>query len=249
MRMYSGYASHTGNTREINQDAVFLDYVEKKGQYFALGAVCDGIGGMERGELASAMIIGEVRKWFKEVNTWLDINTTNPAVLFAHLKDAAEIWNEKICDFKNQEDIRMGTTMSLLLILRDTYYIVHVGDSRIYRYHEDGMEQLTMDACVARATSGGRFKNYLDNFMGKSRELWFQSLEGKVRPGDMFLFCTDGLYHYLTTQDLENVYQENRKKQELCDSCERLANTMISRGETDNISLGIFHFVEKRSWF
>lgn len=249
MRMYSGYASHTGNSREINQDAVFLDCIEKKGQYFALGAVCDGIGGMERGELASSMIVGEIREWFTKVSAWMDISTTNPAVLFAHLKDAAEIWNEKLCDFRDREDIRLGTTMSLLMILRDHYYMIHVGDSRIYHYDPDGLSQLSMDACVARSTGNGRFKNYLDNFMGKSRELWFQSLEGRVKAGDLFLLCTDGLYHYLTSNDLYEIYQENHKKQLLCDSCVRLAETMITRGERDNISLGIMLFEEKKSWF
>ena len=99
----------------------------------------------EQGELASALIIGEIREWFQEVTAWLDISTVNPAVLFAHLKDGAENWNEKLREFCQREDIRTGTTMSLLLIIREHYYIIHVGDSRIYRYH-DGLEQLTMDA-------------------------------------------------------------------------------------------------------
>lgn len=247
MRMYCGHASHTGNTRKNNQDAVFLQCVEQRGEYFALGAVCDGIGGMEQGELASALIIGEIREWFQSVTAWLDISTVNPAVLFAHLKDGAEIWNEKLRYYCRQEDIRMGTTMSLLLIIRDHFYIIHVGDSRIYRYH-DGLEQLTMDACVARMKDG-RVKNYLDNYMGKSEELWFQALEGTITAGDMFLFCSDGFYHRMTEADLEAVYRENRKKVDLDESCERMVSAMMERGERDNISLGIVIVEAKRGWF
>ena len=247
MRMYGGHTSHRGNTRKNNQDAVFLQCVEQKGEYFALGAVCDGIGGMEQGELASALIIGEIREWFQEVTAWLDISTVNPAVLFAHLKDGAENWNEKLREFCQREDIRTGTTMSLLLIIREHYYIIHVGDSRIYRYH-DGLEQLTMDACVA-TMKNGRVKNYLDNYMGKSGELWFQALEGTVTGGDMFLFCSDGFYHRMTEEDLDAVYRENRKKVDLTESCERMVDTMMTRGERDNISLGIIIMEEKRRWF
>ena len=247
MRMYWGHASHTGNTRNINQDAIFLQCVEQKGQYFALGAVCDGIGGLEHGELASAFIIDEIKEWFHKVEAWLDISTVNPSVLFAHLKDGAESWNEKLCEFCLQEDIRTGTTMSLIMLIKDSYYIIHVGDSRIYRYH-DMFEQLTMDACVARLKNG-RMKNYLDNYMGKSRELWFQALEGKIVPGDMFLFCTDGFYHCMSEADAVALYDQYRKKNDLSVSCAKMVDTMMNRGEKDNISVGIIIVEQKKGWF
>lgn len=247
MRMYCGHASHAGNTRKNNQDAIFLRHIEQNGQYFALGAVCDGIGGLEQGELASALIIDEVTQWFQTVTAWVDILTVDSAILFAHLKDGVEIWNEKLYEYCQQEDIRMGTTMSLIMIVRDRYYIVHVGDSRIYRYHEI-LEQLTVDACVARMQNG-RVKNYLDNYMGKTKELWFQALEGNIVPGDLFLFCSDGLYHRMLETDLKEIYHENRKKQDLSESCERLACVMMDRGERDNISLGIIMMEQKKCWF
>lgn len=236
MRIRGSYSSDIGR-REVNQDAVlYCDMVQKE-NCFALCAVCDGVGGLEHGELASGFLESRIRGWFEDVGKWLDAARVETGVLFSHLKDAAELWNEELWQQCREKGMRMGSTMSLLMIIRDRYCIVHVGDSRIYRCRGNALEQLTADDSVAREKNG-RVKNYLSNYMGKEESLQFQAMEGTVMDGDLFMVCSDGFYHHLTGEDipeLQRIYKKNSKIDEIC---RRMIQMMIERGERDNVSLG-----------
>lgn len=236
MRIRGSYGSNIGR-REINQDAVLYRDMAQRENYFALCAVCDGVGGLEHGELASGFLEGRIEGWFEDVGKWLDADKVDTGVLFSHLKDAAELWNEELWQQCQNKGMRMGSTMSLLMIIRDCYCIVHVGDSRIYRCRGNALEQLTADDSVARVKNG-RMKNYLSNYMGKSESLQFQALEGTIEDGDLFLVCSDGFYHHLTGEDipeLQRIYKKNSKIDEIC---RHMIQMMIERGERDNVSLG-----------
>ncbi|MCD7836423.1 MAG: serine/threonine-protein phosphatase [Lachnospiraceae bacterium] len=250
MEFIGGCSSYIGAVRDVNQDAVVYRSAGRGEKSFIVLAVCDGIGGLEHGELASSMVNSEIDKWYDEVLGWIDIVTVEPAVLYAHLKDAAENWNRTICDYKEKEHIATGTTMSLLMIIRDCYYIIQVGDSRIYLYSGGGLNQLTFDASVSRLKNG-RMKTYLDNFMGKNRELRFTSVQGSIKEGDLFVVCSDGLYHRLLREDIENIYDALLEPKKVGGVCDNLINTMVERGETDNISVGIVRVSgkKKRSFF
>lgn len=234
MRIFGGKSTYVGTVREINQDCVVYESTSQNGDTFTLLAVCDGIGGLEKGEVASAIVAEEIKKWYRSICAWIDISEADSSIIFSHLKDAAEEWNRMVYDYQLQNNIRMGTTMSLLMILRNTYYIIQVGDSRVYLYKNRELSQLTIDASVSRLKNG-RMKQYLDNFVGKAEELWFTSLVGTIEDGNLFLVCSDGLYHHLKDNDLEKSFS-------LCldgksdDECSRLIDEMMSRGETDNIS-------------
>lgn len=243
--MNGGCVTDVGISRKVNQDAILFRCIEKKGQYFAVGVVCDGIGGLEYGERASGLVIQEIKKWFDRIASWIDIEEMKPEVLCAHLLDGAEEWNAKVRDLSAKENIHTGTTMSLLLLIREHYYIVQVGDSRIYRYREY-LEQLTTDATVARLKNG-KMKNYLANYMGKDRKLWFTMGEGTFQAGDMFLFCSDGGYHLLTEEDIGEIYRNYTGRTDLKMEMEKLLRTMIRRGENDNISIGAIMAERKKT--
>ena len=85
MRVLGGCASDIGSTRKINQDGILFRCLKQHKQYFAIGAVCDGIGGLENGELSSAMIIAEINSWMQSVSQWMDISVIDPKTLYSHL--------------------------------------------------------------------------------------------------------------------------------------------------------------------
>ncbi|MCD7807105.1 MAG: protein phosphatase 2C domain-containing protein [Lachnospiraceae bacterium] len=244
MRIEGGCATDIGVARETNQDAILYRCVERDGQSFALGAVCDGVGGLDRGEIASGLVIEEIGRWFEEVAGWLDIAHAELPVMYSHIKDGVEGWNETLWNYMQHSGLHMGTTLSLFVILRNHYFLIQVGDSRIYRYRR-GLELLTTDQSVARMKNG-RLKNFLENYMGKNERLWFQSQEGLLEPGDMFLYCSDGLYHHLTDEDVKTALPDrgNASTLEWETGCSKLIRIMISRGEKDNISLGILRTLE-----
>lgn len=228
----------TGNVREENQDAVVLRTKEQKGQYFCVLAVCDGIGGLEHGELASGIAVQAINEWFDFVSGWIDFDNMEEAVLYAHLKDLAEECNTQVRECQLEKNIRTGSTMSLLMIFRKKYYIIQVGDSRAYRYRKNELEQLTVDASVSRLRNGV-MKNYLDNYLGKQDGLWFTEKSGTVEGEDIFLVCSDGFYHNLLTADIAEVEKKMKKPEQITKVCEQLIKKMLFRGEKDNITLGM----------
>ena len=239
MRVLGGCASDIGSTRKINQDGILFRCLKQHKQYFAIGAVCDGIGGLENGELSSAMIIAEINSWMQSVSQWIDISVIDPKTLYSHLKDQAEIWNEKLFLYKTANNLRTGTTMSVIMIIQNFYYIIHVGDSRIYLCR-NSIEQMTADDSQTRFENG-RVKKYLSNYMGKNEKLTFQCLEGNVMQGDIFLFCTDGMYHHMREEDIEELRKKMAGNKAISKSCQEMIANMIERGEKDNISLGVIY--------
>lgn len=237
MKLVGGYATCVGNTRKINQDAVLFRSTEREGQYFILLAVCDGIGGLEQGEVASSLVVSLASQWYESVMGWMDIGGINPEILSAHLKDAAEEWNRSVCEYRNLQHVNMGTTLSLIMIIKNRYYIIHVGDSRVYLYRRRKLFQLTRDAIIIQMKNGRR-KTYLENFMGREGELRFTLSEGKICKGDLFLVCSDGFYHCLDSGDVRRLYKNTGDEGRLNAGCRELIDDMIRRGERDNISVG-----------
>ena len=243
MKVISGSYTDIGTTREVNQDSIFCRTYKKKKEYISLAVVCDGIGGLQFGEIASAYIVEEISRWWDEVLTWIDPDDTDPDIIFSHVRDAAEQWNSDFYEYKISQDIQTGTTMSLLLTVRDKYYIIQVGDSRVYLLRDGELKQLTIDATVSRLGNNGEMKSYLNNFMGKDEELFYTTMNGDIVSGDLFIVCCDGLYHHLELDDI-NVKKSNIANEKKVNSfCNNLTKKMMSRGEKDNISVVMLYHV------
>ena len=238
MKLIAGCKTCTGNFREMNQDAVILRVAEKEKKYFAILGVCDGIGGLEKGEVVAEIAVKRITEWFDSEIEWLDIVTVEESLMFAHLKDLADNCNEIIKEYCVVHRIIAGTTLSLLMILRDQYYIIQVGDSRVYRYRAQKLTQLTVDASVTKLKNG-RLKAYLDNYLGKDNELWFTSTVGTCEKKDILLVCSDGLYHKLQKEDLAKIERDIFKNKKVEEACTDLIQRVLNRGERDNVTVGI----------
>lgn len=239
MKVVAGYKTYAGNFREINQDAAILRVEKKDGQYFAILGVCDGIGGLERGEVASQITVKRISQWFDGVMKWVDITTVEGNLVFSHLKDLIEECNSVIREYSVVNRVNIGTTLSLLMILREEYYIIQVGDSRVYHYRGKKLIQLTVDASVTKMNDNGRIKTYLDNYLGKDSELWFTSIVGKWQDKDAFLVCSDGLYRRLCQEDIVESERDIWRRKRIGSVCTKLVQKVLDRGEKDNVTIGI----------
>ena len=180
--------------------------VQKENLCFAVGAICDGIGGSDHGEIAAGLVLTGIRNWFLRIASLNDLFESDPAVIFAHLLDGAEAWNQDVVRYRKTTGIATGTTMSILMLFGDHYYTVHVGDSRILFFRNGNvLTRLTTDDTVLRNLNG-REKYFLTNYMGKSDELVYSTVSGTYSLGDAFFYCSDGFYHRFTEQDAASLY-------------------------------------------
>lgn len=238
MKLLQGFYSDVGSTRSVNQDSILCRMIENKKNSFAIVAVCDGIGGLEHGEIASRIICECINETFDEIATWIDVDTVDADIIVSHMKDAVEEANQRLFDYKIMHGMQTGTTMSLLILLREYYYIIQVGDSRVYLMRYGFLRQLTVDATVSSMVNG-RMKSYLSNYMGKDRDVFYTVEEGSIRRDDLFVVCCDGFYHNLKVEDLNFDRRIFNSPDKANDKCRELVHLMMNRGDKDNITVGM----------
>lgn len=250
--------SDTGTTKSINQDSLTVKVANTPFGEAALAVLCDGMGGLEQGEVASSVVVRTYEQWFlKEFPAFLAKGFSEEA-LAQTWSQMANSCNERIMDYSRIKNASMGTTLTVMLLLGGHYYISHVGDCRVY-VMGNGMEQLTNDQTyVAREVALGHMtaeqakndsrRNVLLQCIGTVNYVEPDFIHGVIYDGDSFLVCSDGFRHELSEQEIYDYCHTALEELEWS-VAERLGNSHImngqlkflidknmERGEKDNIS-------------
>ena len=238
--------------RPINQDSVLtLEADTDKGPVLLM-SVCDGMGGLSHGEIASSFMIDELKEWFEEELPdiiYLDEDEDiQKREIFSGLTIAARRADLRIRRFSEGEGIRCGTTAVVLLLINHRYFIMNVGDSRAYLYRRN-LYQLTKDQTQAQQMIDNyelseedarehKAGSVLLQCIGAGKTLNPEFQTGTVMDNDVFLLCSDGFRHKVTRDDIETAISEEnpRKKTELHNVLAYLTEENKRRGESDNIS-------------
>ncbi|MBK4735310.1 PP2C family protein-serine/threonine phosphatase [Noviherbaspirillum pedocola] len=230
LRWLSASRSHPGAVREINEDAL-LDCPER-----GLWAVADGMGGHSRGDMASRVTIdtlehmpaapgltqavAEVHERLQSVNHQLQME--------AALRDVGTI----------------GTTVVVLLAANHRCAYLWVGDSRIYRFRDGQLTQLTSDhSVVGELVARGALspqdaashpaRNLITRAIGAMEPLDAEDGLVDVSAGDMFLLCSDGLSNEVGNEEIARLLA--------CHDCHRAAEGLVdlalAHGGRDNVSV------------
>lgn len=161
-----------GIRKKTNQDALLMKSAQTPDGEVGLFVVCDGMGGLSYGELASATVVRGLSDWFDEdlpelleettSNSAQNHNNENTNALNQHqgiiqsLENTIHELNGKIMAYGKSKNATMGTTLTALLVMDNKYYIAQIGDSRIYRINKKSITQLTKDqTLVAREVERG----------------------------------------------------------------------------------------------
>lgn len=187
--------------RDYNQDYVLA---EKLGPESWLFIVADGMGGTKGGEVASALAAETL---YNNIN---QIEALQPEKVKDQME---EIFREiQICigqeSSSNEELADMGTTIVCLLIVKNTYVWASLGDSRLYKINEAGIEQLTEDHTFVQDYINKNGSALPDAISSQYEHMLTKSLDGnidspdifplntkysKLQDGDSFMLCSDGL--------------------------------------------------------
>lgn len=250
--------SDIGTTKGVNQDSLTVKVVNTYCGEAAFAVLCDGMGGFEQGEIASAVVVRAFERWFlKELPQFLATGFSD-VTLKQRWHKIANDCNLRIKDYSKVRNAPMGTTLTAMLILDGRYYISHVGDCRVY-VMGNGMEQLTIDQTyVAREVALGHMtpeqakndsrRNVLLQCIGLKESVEPDFLQGDFYDGDSFLLCSDGFRHEVSDKEiydychtaLENMEWDTENRLENASAMDRQLRFLVEkskkRGEKDNIS-------------
>ncbi len=225
----AGAVSDTGTTKKINQDKICVRRKKTESGEALLAIVCGGVGGMARGDVAANTVVREFSIWFRN---HLEEVMEDSGRIVTDWKGIIEELNERIWGYGRQKGIKLGTTLTVVLLLPDgCYYTANVGDSRLY--HIEGYEFRQENEETSEEV--GKITRPL---MGCSEQVNPFFAEGSVHSGENVLLCTDGFYHLLFKKKLDKKLLEDRfeREDDIRKKLEALISDMKARGEKDNIS-------------
>lgn len=248
MRFIATADTDIGISKDTNQDSVLIKQAIVDGEEVLLAVICDGMGGLSKGELASATVIRAFAKWFDEELPY-ELENVDLQVIGAKWSLLLKELNAQILEYSKENGIEgVGTTFSGILFIDDQYVIGHVGDTRIYHIGSS-MTQLTTDQTfVAREISRGTMtleqaktdkrRNLLLQCIGASKVVEPQIICGKTEKG-AYMLCSDGFRHEITEAEIyESLNPINlMNKDAMHNNAKYLIEQNKSREEKDNISV------------
>ena len=270
MRFMATGCTDVGRIKETNQDSYLIKIAQTDFGDVALVAVADGMGGLAKGELASATVVRRLSEWF-ETKLPQSLEAMGASVDgFEQFVEGQ--WNGLVQDLNlmimrhgKSEGMNLGTTLTAMLCIGARYSIVHVGDSRAYEITTGGISQLPEDQTfVKREVDAGRMtpeealvhpqRNVLLQCIGSSKEVKPVIAHGTLTRGAAYLLCSDGFRHVLTNDELRETLGPDRldwagegdPQNEAAPSnvLRRTINLVMSRKENDNITAVLLQTME-----
>jgi len=240
--------SDVGRKRQINEDAFFRD--DERGFY----VVADGVGGHNKGEIASREAVEQLTMWIygaaRDLDRLVERVVAGDAECVWEIRRLLESGVKNACYMVfgmaelDPEKKGMSTTLSAMLVRAGLAFAVHVGDSRVYRVRKQNVLQLTEDHTLinykvkhgmmtkqeAEKAAG---KNVITRAVGHKDYVQVDTADIDIAIGDRFLLCSDGLHGYFNSdKDVSDLCSDG-ELEECAEAAVAMAN---QRGGKDNIT-------------
>lgn len=250
-------AAHTskGPVRRTNQDACCVEVAQTKFGDAVMAVVCDGVGGLASGEVASAFVVGAFDHWFGVAFPEL-LSAMSQGYEDASIEDSWRILlgslNERLQAQGLANGERLGTTFTGVLACSGKYMVGHVGDCRLYRVVGDQATRITEDqTLVAYEVARGLLsdeqarvdsrRNVILQAVGATPVLRPAFYRGTCDACDLFVVCSDGAYRTAGDEGIRSAFsQAGYAVVGLDMACHALIERSIMRGETDNLTVACF---------
>lgn len=255
MEFLSAVHTDKGIKKNTNQDSVLIkEAVTDHGKVF-LAAVCDGMGGLAKGEVASATLVRAFSDWFENRFPVLLYEKRNEDGI-----DRMEIENDlnklildvntRISEYGRQFHAALGTTAAMILFAEGKYYILNIGDSRVYRLKEQTISHLTKDQTfVQKEIDMERMtveeakvhpqRNVLLQCVGASEVIIPEFEYGTYEPDEVYMLCSDGFRHVIEEEEFIKLMAPDKinEQKDLQNAAVYFTELSKSRQEKDNISV------------
>lgn len=253
IRFLAAGGTDVGKVRKTNQDSFGAKIMHTKCGDAAAAIMCDGMGGYQNGEVASATVVDAFQKWLlrrlpefaaqTDLEKPLDVD-----VVFKEWTEIVDVCNRRILRYGQKRGITLGTTAAMFLALRGEFLILNVGDCRVYQI-SDEIKQITVDQTVTQAAlDSGEItaeqaatdsrSHILTECIGIAKEVRPNYYRGKLLPEAVYMLCCDGFRHKVEEKEFFEAFDPRlmtdslQMQQQIYD----LIELNMERGETDNIS-------------
>lgn len=237
MKLTTWGQTDIGRLRSSNEDNFSID------RELGLFIVADGMGGHAAGEVASEIAVKTV---CESLLPALKQNLLHQDLL-SGLKEAINQANQAVTSAAKENSAwqGMGTTLTVLLLQDGQALLGHVGDSRMYRWRTEHLEQLSEDHTLVaeqlrqgRISSGEAGRSGLGHILlqaiGVSEPLDICLQQFPLAAGDLFLLCSDGLTDMLNTADIAQLLRDNPDPEQCCPA---LIDQALKAGGKDNLTV------------
>lgn len=236
--------SDPGVARDRNEDAYLL--VPSNG----IAILADGMGGHLAGEVASAMAVDIIARHLNAVLRQPPASTDDDPHEVLALRAAVHAANHAVFEASRSkpEYNGMGTTVVVVVFQANKLYVAHVGDSRLYRFRQGQLKQITEDhSMVQELLNRGLItpeearisanKNLVTRALGVDPSVTADINSDNVIKDDIYLLCSDGLSDVLMDADIERVMQQYSKNLE--EASQLMIKEANARGGPDNITVAL----------
>ena len=253
--------SNTGLVRSNNEDKIGED------QEIGLVVLADGMGGYKGGEVASRLAVNTILEELRAEIPKLSPGETDEQTGYTKESLAARRSvvkaNETIFSVSTSEPQYrgMGTTLVMAIFYDNQITIAHVGDSRMYRFRDGCLQQVTVDHTLLQELVDRGFytqeeansslnKNLVTRALGIEGSIAVDIKEDLAMPGDIYLLCSDGLTDMVDDQEIHATV--TAFKDNLDQLADRLITIANENGGRDNVSVLLAkpnkEFPGKKNW-
>jgi serine/threonine protein phosphatase PrpC len=258
MKLNTAGKSHIGMKRKINEDSYLIR------PDLGLYVIADGMGGHRAGEVASRMVVETIEGYWQKVNT-----DQPPSLLYGKGKDVSDMAKHLMNSLyfantivheaqKKPEYLRMGSTVSAVLVEKDIIWSANVGDSPVYlmdqgrhlrlvsEEHSIEAEQKSKGLYDSLNSTSPLIKNMLTRVVGLSAEVEVYIMSMRPEPGDMILLCSDGLTNFMPEPSIKEILTGSSGSLE--EKVDLLIDGANNGGGGDNISVILLEVLKEGRW-
>ncbi len=237
-----------GCVRQNNEDMILLDgelyrdcCIESKYELTDnvrfTAVIADGMGGHNAGEVASEIVLKSFNDFLYNL-----LSNLKEDELISQINNWVHVTQSSLIELGNKhENLQgMGTTFCGLMFYEKMVFSLNIGDSRLYRFRDGVLKQLSNDHSV-RSLSGDMTvpNNVIYNSFGADGDVFVEikNITEQIFDNDIFLLCSDGLSDMIPDEIIEHLLSQNASAQILVDKAKKA-------GGKDNISINILKIIE-----
>lgn len=225
--------THQGRVRDHNEDALLDLHTE------CCWVVADGMGGHSKGDLASRMIVDHLSRYQRSALPGSNIRKVDQAL---------QQVNQRLVQLAGDDPNEIiGSTVAVLLIHQQHYFSIWAGDSRIYRYRNQSLTQITRDhdetqrlidtGMTSEQVEQLQFAPAITKAIGAEDLLELEVQMQELFPEDLFLLCSDGLNKEVTDEEISEMLASHSPEQ----AAQHLLQLALDREARDNVTVMVVY--------